>query len=333
MTCVSDFVHQSGGHCASSALRDLLEFQGLSYDEMPLNEAAVFGLSGALAFHYVELPGASPVLYLVGRSANLEQQLCRTLGISLELRQTDDPGTGWGWVRTALERGEPTMVWADIKHLDYLNVRMHNTMHDIVITGYDDELGIAYIADNDRDEIQTCTLDSLARARNSDAFPGANRHATWIMKYPARLPPVNDAVEMAIRSSIANMQHPEGGIGGAGHAGMSGLDRFAESFARWPATFGDDLHAANWALGVFITKAGTGGAMFRSLYAGFLSWAATALNDAQLHATAAAYEEIAEFWRLLASAEHHHGVQIARDLALAERNAITLQQRWLKART
>ena len=64
------------------------------------------------------------------------------------------------------------MVWADIQHLEYLRVKLQMTMHDIVVTGYDEAEGVAFIADNDRDEIQRCSLPALARARNSQAFPG-----------------------------------------------------------------------------------------------------------------------------------------------------------------
>ena len=47
-------------------------------------------------------------------------------------------------------RRRPIMIWADIGHLEYLNVRLRMTMHDIVVTGYDEREGVAFIADNDR---------------------------------------------------------------------------------------------------------------------------------------------------------------------------------------
>lgn len=106
--------------------------------------------------------------------------------MTLDFRQTDDPDEGWAMLRSELDAGRPTMIWADIKHLDYLRVWMHNTMHDIVACSYDLDEGVALIADNDRDELQRCNLESLARARNSKALPGPNRHATWAMRWPDR---------------------------------------------------------------------------------------------------------------------------------------------------
>ena len=180
--------HRRAGHCGSGALRDLLEFHELSWTADPLSEGMVFGLGAGLGFAYIELPEMEPPIYLVGRTAGLERDICEHLDIALDLRQTDDPAEGWAVLREALDAGRPTMVWADIQHLEYLRVKLQMTMHDIVVTGYDEAEGVAFIADNDRDEIQRCSLPALARARNSQAFPGPNRHATWLMDFPAALP-------------------------------------------------------------------------------------------------------------------------------------------------
>ena len=48
--------HRRAGHCGSGALRDLLEFHGLSWTAEPLSEGMVFGLGAGLGFAYVELP-------------------------------------------------------------------------------------------------------------------------------------------------------------------------------------------------------------------------------------------------------------------------------------
>jgi hypothetical protein len=55
-------------------------------------------------------------------------------------------------------------------------------------------------------------------------------------------------------------------------------------------------------LWVFIVKAGTGGAMFRSLQAGFLRESADLLGDARLGHAAGVYEELAGEWVALAGA-------------------------------
>src|SRR5919206_4468706 len=147
-----------------------------------------------------------PPLYLVGRTGGLERSICEHLQIDLDLRRTDDAGEAWAWLRDELDAGRPTMVNADIQELDYLRVKLSNTMHDIVVTGYDEDEGVALIADNDREEIQRCSLESLARARASQGFPGPSRHATWVMRFPERLPEPRVAVDAALRQAVTKMR-------------------------------------------------------------------------------------------------------------------------------
>jgi hypothetical protein len=303
MTSMRPFPHRLAGHCGSGAFRDLLEFHGLSWFDGPMSEAMAFGLGGGLGCFFYELPEMDPPLYLVGRGGGLEQGVCEHLGIDLDLRKTDDPDEAWRWLRDELDSGHPTMVNADIKELDYLRVKLSNTMHDIVVTGYDPDDGVALIADNDREEIQRCSLESLARARGSQGFPGPNHHATWVMRFPEALPDARAAVERAVRRSAANMT--EGAEGLAGLDPGCGLDhvaRLAESYAQWPERYGERLARAMGGLWVFIVKAGTGGAMFRSLQAGFLRESADLLGDARLGHAADVYEELAGEWVALAGA-------------------------------
>lgn len=262
---IKEFPHRRAGHCGSGALRDLFAFHDLSYLAQPLSEDFVFGVSGAFGFTFIELPAHTPPLYLVGRTPALEQGVCRHLGIDLNFRQTEDWREGWNWLRDELDRGRPTMIWADIKHLDYLRARQHNTMHDVIAVGYDEAKGSAYLADSDRDEIQACSLESLRRARNSIAFPAPNLNATWFMDFPERLPPVSAAIDEGLRSAIANMRGENSAADRTpGRHGLSAINSFAAGFPAWPERFGGMLDEAVRALATFIVKAGTGGAMFRA---------------------------------------------------------------------
>jgi hypothetical protein len=291
------------GHCGSGAFRDLLEFHGLSWFDEPMSEAMAFGLGGGLGCFFYELGDMDPPLYLVGRGGGLEQGVCDHLGIELDLRRTDDPGEAWGWLRDELDAGRPTMVNADIKELDYLRVKLSNTMHDIVVVGYSAGDGVAFVADNDREEIQRCSIESLQRARGSQGFPGPSHHATWVMRFPDALPDPRRAVERALRQSVANMtERAEGLAGLESGCGLDHVAQLAESYEEWPARYGDRLARALGGLWVFIVKAGTGGAMFRSLQAGFLRESSALLSDARLAHAADVYEELAGEWVALADA-------------------------------
>jgi hypothetical protein len=299
------FPHRMAGHCGSGAFRDLLEFHGLSwFGDRPMSEAMAFGLGGGLGCFFYELPEMDPPLYLVGRGGGLERGVCEHLEIDLDLRKTDDPDEAWTWLRAELDAGHPTMVNADIRELDYLRVKLSNTMHDIVVTDYDPDEGVALIADNDREELQRCSLESLQRARGSQGFPGPSHHATWVMRFPDALPDPRVAIERAVRRSAANMTEGAEGLAGLEPGcGLDHVERLAASYPEWPSRYGDArLGKALGGLWVFIVKAGTGGAMFRSLQAGFLRESAELLHDSALAAAADVYDELASEWVALADA-------------------------------
>lgn len=325
------FVHRRAGHCGSGALRDLLEFHGLDYGHGPLSEPMVFGLSGGLGFFYSDQVPGIP-FYLVGRTGSMEQDIARHLGAAVTLGQTDDADLGWQQVKAAVDRGDPPMVWADIGELEYLRVRMRNTRHDIVIVDYDEEQGIAWVADNDREELQACSLASLRRARNSQAFPGPTRNAIFTYRWPMQLPPLAGAVAAAAAVTCANMRGPTDAVGGLdGATGLAGVQRFAETFGDWPARFGDQLPKALSTLAVLIVKAGTGGAMFRSLQAGYLEEAAELLDDAALRNAAEHYRSLSNAWQVLgayaAAHEFADACQVVQHLPHLETQALQALER------
>jgi butirosin biosynthesis protein H-like/uncharacterized protein DUF4872 len=335
---VIPYPHRRAGHCGSGCFRDLLEFHGLSWTMEPVSEGTAFGLGAGLGFSYVELPQMDPPLYLVGRTAELERDCCASAGISLDLRQTDDPAEGWQWLREELDAGRPTMIWADIGHLDYLRVKLRMTMHDIVVTGYDEREGVAFVADNDRDEIQRCSLESLARARHSRAFPAPNRHGTWVMDFPVALPPARATIAAAIAKAVANMR--EGGLGLRGAevpSGLDGVGALSASYPVWSDRFSEKLPNALRGLRTFIVKAGTGGALFRSLHAEFLADSAALLDEPLLGEAADVYAELSATWVALADASqsddpvaaHAAGLEPLARIEPLEQAGVAAMERWL----
>lgn len=300
---IDGFDHLKSGHCGSGAFRDLLQFWGLSFTQQPLSEAMVFGLASGLGFSFFSTPELEPPVYLLGRTAHLEHDICGRLGIGLDLKKTLDPHQGWASLRSELVAGRPTMIWADIMHLDYLNVRLHNTMHDVVVVGFDEEEGVAYLADNDREDIQKCSLGSLRTARNSTAFPGPNMNTIWAMTPPARLPEVEETIRGAVVAAIDNMHG----------SGLGGVASVVESYPTWPETFGDRFEQCMRSLWIFIEKAGTGGGIFRKLHAKFLYESAELLNDPALLNAGEVYSELAATWSQLAAVSREENTEAAHE--------------------
>ncbi|ANI91137.1 Hypothetical protein BJL86_0327 [Dietzia timorensis] len=201
--------HRQAGHCGSGALRDLLEWAGLGWDEVP-SEGLVFGMGGGLGFTYLRAPGLAPPIYFVGRSSDLEVDLLARLGAEVDVREPDDPETGWGWVRRELQQGRPVLMWADISELPYLNVRLQMSRHDIVVIGYEDDTETAFVVDNDRAEMQKVPYEALARARASRSFPVPTRHTTYFVNWPQILPDLRQTAASASwpRSKTCRRRQP-----------------------------------------------------------------------------------------------------------------------------
>jgi hypothetical protein len=87
------------------------------------------------------------------------------------------------------------------------------------------------------------------------------------------------------------------------------------------------------ALRVFIVKAGTGGAMFRSLHAEFLRDLGELLNDETLQALAATYDELSLAWQSLAataeSGDHATGLPFVERICAIEHAGVSLMESWI----
>lgn len=305
-----DYPHRRAGHCGSGALRDLAEWAGLGWDGPP-QEGLVFALGGGLGFSYLRAPGMVPPVYLVGRGGDLELDVLRRLGADVDFKQSDDPILGWQWVVDELDAGRPVMVWADIAKLPYLRVRLQMSRHDIVVIGYDNDTNAAFVADNDRDDIQEVPYEALAEARSSTAFPVPTRHATFAARWPDNPPDLPVTAAEAFAASAHSMLTggadlvdlsilPPGTCAGSG---LVGVQTFADDVAAWPDELNAaDLEAALRVLPVFVDRAGTGGGLFRLLQSQGCAQIAELLSSTEAAQAAAVAAECAATWQTLARA-------------------------------
>jgi Domain of unknown function (DUF4872)/Butirosin biosynthesis protein H, N-terminal len=294
------FCHRVADHAASGALRDLLEHHRLSYSSEPLSEGAIFGLSGALDLRVRIAAAAVPAIDLDGRAASLEIELCRHLGVEAEWFATDDSRAGWELLHAELGAGYPTLVRADIGALDYRDGRRHDTRHAVIVTTYDAEAGVVWVADQSFPEPQRCTLNALAAARRSDGWPRPARHALLVLRPPKRLVDPRDAVAAALRRTVCSMRNPCGSAHPHEHSGLAAIDALVATWPRLPAISGSMLGQTLAAMRFRIHDGGAGGALYRSLQARFLHDAAGLLGSPQLGRAALRCDDLADAWRALA---------------------------------
>jgi len=290
--------HRTGDHCGSAALRDLLEHHELDFGEAPLGESEVFVLAGGLSVLFTDAAHGGHGMYLLGRSHTLEEDLCSNLGVVCDQRSTFDPATAWRWVEREVDAGRPIMIWADIQHLDYLDVRMQNSNHDVIVVGYEGEAGDVLLADHALPEVQRCSRASFAAARASEGFPGPHGHRTWFMRWPDALPPAEEAVARGLHRAAQNVLHGERDAPFL--TGPAALGAIGDAIARWEELDDDALRERVRRLWFCVERAGTGGGFFRGLWATGLRRLADLLDDAQLRGIGDPYAELAGEWSTLA---------------------------------
>ena len=294
--------HRVADHAASGALRDLLEHHRASYAPEPLSEGAVFGFSGAFDMTIRIARGSVPPIDLDGRALSLELEACKHLGLEAEWHVTDDPHAAWDRLRDELDDGYPVLLRADVGELDYHDELPHDTRHAVVVTGCDEEAGLARVTDRYFADAQRCTLTSLAAARASRGWPEPARHGLLQIRRPARLAEPKDAVHAALARTVGNMRHPQ--RNGHPHVrnGLAALDALVDAWPCLGELAGPRLGETLSALRFRIRDGGTGGALYRSLQARFEHDAAALLSSRALGRAALLCDDLADAWRALAAA-------------------------------
>ena len=299
---IEEYPHGPGGHCSSTALRDLLGFHGHNF-----TEDMVFGLGVGVGFIYYSHPEMKPPVYIVGRTHNMEEQLCSQLGIGLEVVSGLTPEEGWLAVKRMLDEGVPTMVHADVYYLDYLRAKTHFSAHRIMLVGYDEEKGVAFVADNDRDEIQECSLENLSTARSSAYLPQPAENAYYLFQVPDRLAPLEEAIPTALDKAVRfNLRLDPDQVtfdfdGARIVRGVKGLEDFASEMDRWPEKM-DEKTLSLLCKTIYVTaeKGGTGyGGNFRRMYGRFLKEAAPLMGEPRLTDVGEDFIAVGDLWTRL----------------------------------
>jgi hypothetical protein len=288
---VADYEHRTGEHCASTALRNLMHFQGVE-----MSEPMIFGLSGGLGLYYLRAENLSPTRMFHGRTATLESDFCRNTGIPVVERMDPDDDLAGSSLRERLDSGTPVLLFTDTYYLGYHRTTSHFPGHAVAAVGYDATKKQIFLADRKFEGYQTCSFEELRRARNADDYP--QRCLNRCSHFPdAARPtvPLTDAVRVALRRNAEGMlTGSENTIGGVG-----GLRALAADFPSW-----SELEDWSWAARFgyqVVVKRGAGGSFFRSLYADFLAEAAKQVQAIESVGLPGDMVAIAARWRDLAA--------------------------------
>lgn len=226
---VESYPHRKGEHCASTAMRNLLDFHGLS-----LSEGMVFGLGSGLGFFYIADDALSPTRIFHGRTATLEVDFAENAGIAQSNGAIPDDARAWAELRARLDEGIPVMLNTDTFYLGYQNTTSHFPGHRAVAVGYDEAAGTVLMADRKLDEYQAVPLDELRRARNADDYPMTCHNEYDHFRGRVELGfPLGEAIRRAILRNARGMRgEVDASVPGAA-VGIAGMRKLAAELPAW----------------------------------------------------------------------------------------------------
>jgi hypothetical protein len=255
-------MHRKGFHCGSTAMGDALRLKGLD-----LPETLVFGLGAGLGFALhggdTSLVPPQPGRFFVGRSATFERDLCQATGARFDERHFPSAGEAWPHIARLVSRSELPLVYTDLFHLPYLGARGHWFGHLVAIAAI--RGGTASVADNEAAELMPCPVADLKQALCTDLpVRGEGCTVLHVSSAPSAVPP-GAAREAVLRNARRMIEEAAPG------AGMRGLRALPEEIASW-ADRGDWQRCARLCAQAIEVR-GSGGGLFRRVYAQFLEGA------------------------------------------------------------
>jgi hypothetical protein len=297
---IPSFQALDGCHCITSSYRKIYHFHNFA-----ISEEMLFGLGAGIGFIYWHQKGQPPFLGGRGNVRDFSTDLGSRTGVEIREHATGSTQVAERQLLRLLESGEPVCLYADMAYLTYLGLPedAHFGGHAIVVAGYDPQSRRVLISDIAAQQtgqksgfLAPLSLEELAVARASrhQPFPPGNHWLTFDFTN-RRVPAPGDLYD-SIRQAAQAMLNPP-----IRNLGVAGIRTAAKRVERWPKDLSpDDLRTALFNLYVFVEIGGTGGGLFRLLYARFLAEAAQITGDARLADSARTFTALGERWTAMA---------------------------------
>ncbi len=287
-------------HCVTGSLKHIYDHHG-----HPISEDLLLGLGRGLGFAYFHIKGTDPFYggrANVGRSneEGLEKTAGRRTGVIVESHTTASAKKAQQVLHETLSRNEPVMVYLDMGFLPYFDFpdEYHFGGHTVVVAGHDPGTDDVLVADRDA-ELHPVSWDALERARGSTFKPFPPQHRWLTFDFTAARPPTPDEVRVAVVDVCRQMLEPP-----ISNLGVKGIRKAAAETRKWPKVLDDEgLRRTCFNASLFIDhRGGTGGGIFRYMYARFLTEAATLTKEPRVRELAPELEAIGDRWETVATA-------------------------------
>ena len=301
-TIIPNFNHQSGVHCTSSALRNVLEFHGVK-----MSEAMVFGLGVGMNLGYLKIPGMEP--FFGGRNKDFVKDLCENLNVGLNEFTTKDPETGWNRLKERIDSNIPSVINIDMAYLPYQDMAddFHFGGHTIAVCGYNSDENTVLVTDTHFSDILEVPVEDLAKGRSSkkDRFMAPN-NLICEFSFPDNIPPIENIIEGVLNQTGFNLLSKSNrvlklmGI----HGGTVGITVFSKHLDKWVKLSEEKFRARciqqSGFIGTKEVNYGTGGGLFRYLFSEFLEEVANEIGNTTLKNLSTTYSTLGKEWESIA---------------------------------
>lgn len=299
---VEGYTHAGGRHASSAALRNVLAHAGVA-----LSEPMVFGLAGGIGAGYSFCPsvirhGNGSGVSIVGRhkayatGPDWYAGALGRLGLRYRVTETAAPKKARQNLLDELANGRPAVVWCGRSKLPFMpnSTSADLWMHEFVVFEADEAKCVAVGSDRAAVPV-TIAFDDLAEARNA-VCSHKNRTLTVEPAKPVAAAKLREAVKAALGECARELI-----AGRMKTFSLPGLALWADRIANvknakegWPLVFkGGLMFDALRDAFDSVETSGTGGGLFRTLYADFL-------DEAGYPALATTYRALGQQWAALA---------------------------------
>ncbi|HEX3033572.1 MAG TPA: BtrH N-terminal domain-containing protein [Thermodesulfobacteriota bacterium] len=258
---IKNWVHISGMHCGSVALRDVITYHGYNW-----SEAMCFGIGGGLGFYYAVRDDISPTRMIFVRGPEMEPTFFSLIDKPTSWKYEEDNNRALEEAKEWIDRDIPVLIQTDVYYLDYYNTSTNFPGHIVSLWGYDDENETVFLADTAFEGLQAVPYEKFKGGRVSKATTNP-LYNNWFEVNPRKpIRPLSEVIPEAIRENARKMI--EGRTGGRGESGVRMIRLWSEDLPNWT-----DAEDWSWCARFgyqVIKKRGVDGAGFRWLYRDFL---------------------------------------------------------------
>ena len=300
MKIISGFKFLNTKHCITGSMLHLFRFHNC-----PISEEMLLGIGSGVGYMYWHPKGDLP--FLGGRSNTaqggknkecLEVIAAERCGVSAQRFTTSSPSKAEKALLGHLEQDIPAMLQLDMGLLPYFPFygQFHFGYHGVAAAGYDPQTNEVTIADRDATPYAV-SLEQVSRARNSTYKPFPPQNAWMEYDFSGFHQPEEKTLRKAILECTQAMLNPP-----IRNMGVKGILTTKERIRDWSKVLGEgQIEPACKNAALYIrADAGTGGGLFRWMYATFLQEAADILENKTLNNAASDIQSAGDHWEQLA---------------------------------